>query len=138
MTTLERDEDGVWVAECPSIPGCVSQGKSREEALDNIREAIVACLEVRAERGMPLTIETQQVRYRLMASLPAYSGKEVVRIFEKAGWQLARQRGSHMILVKAGSMVTLSVPDHREVAKGTLRSLIRSSGMTVQEFLALA
>ena len=61
MTTLERDEDGVWVAECPSIPGCVSQGKSREEALDNIREAIAACLEVRAERGMPLTIETQQV-----------------------------------------------------------------------------
>jgi len=42
MTTLERDEDGVWVAECPSIPGCVSQGKSREEALDNIREAISA------------------------------------------------------------------------------------------------
>jgi len=61
MTTLERDEDGVWVAECPSIPGCVSQGKSREEALDNIREAIAACLEVRAERGMPLTIETRQV-----------------------------------------------------------------------------
>jgi len=61
MTTLERDEDGVWVVECPSIPGCVSQGKSREEALENIREAIAACLEVRAERGMPLTIETQQV-----------------------------------------------------------------------------
>jgi predicted RNase H-like HicB family nuclease len=61
MTTLERDEDAVWFAECPSIPGCVSQGKSREEALDNIREAIVACLEVRAERGMPLTIETLQV-----------------------------------------------------------------------------
>jgi predicted RNase H-like HicB family nuclease len=61
VTTLERDEDGIWVAECPSIPGCVSQGKSREEAVENIREAIVACLEVRAERGMPLTIETQQV-----------------------------------------------------------------------------
>jgi predicted RNA binding protein YcfA (HicA-like mRNA interferase family) len=43
-----------------------------------------------------------------MASLPAYSGKEVVRIFEKVGWQLARQRGRHMILVKAGSIVTLS------------------------------
>jgi predicted RNase H-like HicB family nuclease len=61
VTTLERDEDGVWVAECPSIPGCVSQGKTREEALTNIREAIAGCLEVRAERGMPLTIETQQV-----------------------------------------------------------------------------
>jgi predicted RNase H-like HicB family nuclease len=61
VTTLVRDEDGVWVAECPSIPGCVSQGESREEAVKNIREAIAACLEVRAEQGLPLTIETQQV-----------------------------------------------------------------------------
>lgn len=59
--TLDRDEDGVWIAECPSIPGCVSQGGTREETLENIRAAIAACLEVRAERGMPLTIETQQV-----------------------------------------------------------------------------
>lgn len=61
VTTLERDEDGVWVVECPAIPGCVSQGQTREEALANIREAIAACLEVRAERGLPLTVETQQV-----------------------------------------------------------------------------
>jgi predicted RNase H-like HicB family nuclease len=61
ITTLQRDEDGVWIAECPSIPGCISQGASREEALTNIREAIQLCLEVRAERGMPLTVETQQV-----------------------------------------------------------------------------
>ena len=61
VTTLDRDEDGVWIAECPSIPGCVSQGDSRVEALANIRDAIAACLEVRAERGLPLTVETQQV-----------------------------------------------------------------------------
>jgi predicted RNase H-like HicB family nuclease len=61
VTTLDRDEDGVWIAECPSIPGCVSQGATREEALANIREAIALCLEVRAERGMPLTIEIRQV-----------------------------------------------------------------------------
>lgn len=61
VTTLERDEDGVWIAECPSIPGCVSQGDTRDEALTNIREAIAACLEVRSERGLPLTVETQQV-----------------------------------------------------------------------------
>ena len=60
-TVLDRDEDGIWIVECPSIPGCVSQGASREEALGNIREAIALCLEVRAERGLPLTIETQQV-----------------------------------------------------------------------------
>jgi predicted RNase H-like HicB family nuclease len=65
ISTLERDEDGMWVVECPSIPGCVSQGATREEALTNIREAIAACLEVRAERGMPLTIETRQVEVAL-------------------------------------------------------------------------
>ena len=46
--TMERDEDGVWVTECPAIPGCVSQGKTRQQALDNIKEAITLCLEVRA------------------------------------------------------------------------------------------
>jgi predicted RNase H-like HicB family nuclease len=61
IVTIDRDEDGVWVVECAAIPGCVSQGKSRAEALDNIREAIRACLEVRAERGLQLTIETQQL-----------------------------------------------------------------------------
>lgn len=59
--TLERDEDGVWIAECPAIPGCVSQGTSRDEALANVREAIKLCLEVRAEQGLPLTVETRQV-----------------------------------------------------------------------------
>ncbi|MDE0284875.1 MAG: type II toxin-antitoxin system HicB family antitoxin [Gammaproteobacteria bacterium] len=53
--TVDRDEDGVWIVECPAIPGCVSQGGTREQALDNIKEAIVLCLEVRAEQGLPLT-----------------------------------------------------------------------------------
>ena len=61
QVTLERDEDGMWVIECPSIPGCVSQGATKEEALENITEGIAACLEVRAERGLPLTVETQEV-----------------------------------------------------------------------------
>ena len=60
QVTLDRDEDGMWVVECPSIPGCVSQGSSRQDALKNIEEAIALCLEVRAERGMPLTIETEK------------------------------------------------------------------------------
>jgi predicted RNase H-like HicB family nuclease len=59
--TIDRDEDGMWVAECPSIPGCVSQGKTKSEAVKNIKEAIALCLEVRAEWGLPLTIETRQV-----------------------------------------------------------------------------
>jgi len=59
--TIDRDEDGVFVVECPSIPGCVSQGKTKEEALENIRDAIRLCLQVRAEKGLPLTIETKQI-----------------------------------------------------------------------------
>jgi predicted RNase H-like HicB family nuclease len=59
--TLERDEDGVWIVECPSIPGCVSQGQTKDEALRNIEDAIRGCLQVRAEQGLPLTVETRQV-----------------------------------------------------------------------------
>jgi predicted RNase H-like HicB family nuclease len=59
--TIDRDEDGVWIIECPSIPGCVSQGETKEQALENIKEAIELCLEVRAEKGLPLTIETRDI-----------------------------------------------------------------------------
>jgi len=61
IITIFRDEDGVFIAECPSIPGCVSQGKTEQEAKTNIRDAIKECLEVRAEKGMPLTVTTHQV-----------------------------------------------------------------------------
>ena len=58
--TIDRDEDGAWVVECPAIPGCISQGETKDEALENIRDAIYQCLQVRAERGSPLTVETRQ------------------------------------------------------------------------------
>ena len=59
--TIDRDEDGVWIVECPSFPGCVSQGATKDEAIANIHDAIKSCLEVRLERGLPLTVETRQV-----------------------------------------------------------------------------
>ena len=59
--TIDRDEDGVWIVECPSIPGCVSQGETKDQALENIEDAITACLQVRAELGLPLTVETKQI-----------------------------------------------------------------------------
>ena len=67
--------------------------------------------------------------------LPVLSGKEIVRIFESFGWEVSRQRGSHIIMTKAGETVTLSVPAHKEVARGTLRSLIRSANLTTEEFI---
>jgi len=73
-----------------------------------------------------------------MGRLPVLSGGDAVRIFIKAGWSVDRQRGSHVILVKEGHPVTLSVPDNKEVAKGTLRSLLRAAGMTAEAFTSLA
>ncbi|HUW60811.1 MAG TPA: type II toxin-antitoxin system HicA family toxin [Candidatus Bathyarchaeia archaeon] len=71
-----------------------------------------------------------------MPPLPTLRSQEVVRTFERLGWTVARQRGSHIIMARDGSIATLSIPAHKEVAKGTLRSLIRSAELTVQEFLA--
>ena len=72
-----------------------------------------------------------------MASLPSVSGVQAVRAFEKAGWSRDRQRGSHVILIKPGNAASLSVPQHRELAPGTLRALIRASGMSVEQFMDL-
>jgi predicted RNA binding protein YcfA (HicA-like mRNA interferase family) len=72
-----------------------------------------------------------------MPELPVLSGRDVVRAFTQDGWLMVRQRGSHMIMVKPGQLASLSVPDHREMARGTLRSLIRSSGLSVEKFLEL-
>lgn len=71
-----------------------------------------------------------------MARLPVLSGREVVKVFGALGWRRARQSSSHIVLIKKGHIASLSVPDHREVARGTLRSLIRSAGLTVEEFVA--
>ena len=59
--TITRDEDGFYIAECPAILGCVSQGKTEAEAQANVQDAIKQCLEVRAEMGMPPTVLTRQV-----------------------------------------------------------------------------
>ena len=73
-----------------------------------------------------------------MARLPVLSGADAVKVVQKAGWTIDRQRGSHVILVKDGHLATLSVPDHNELAKGTLRSLIRAAGITIDDFEVLA
>lgn len=67
LVTLDRDEDGIWIAECPAIPGCVSQGDDKDEAMENVKEAIALCLEVRSEKGLPLTIETRQIEIEVAA-----------------------------------------------------------------------
>ena len=62
LVTLEKDEDGYYVTECPSLPGCVSQGKTPDEALANIREAIEGILDLRRRKGLPVpAVEVSEI-----------------------------------------------------------------------------
>ncbi len=70
-----------------------------------------------------------------MPELPVLKPREVVKAFKKLGWEVARRKGSHIILTKEGHIATLSVPDHSEVARGTLRALIARAGLTTEKFL---
>jgi predicted RNA binding protein YcfA (HicA-like mRNA interferase family) len=71
-----------------------------------------------------------------LPELPVVSGREARQAFERLGWIFRRQTGSHMILTKPGSIVSLSIPDHRELAPGTMRKLIRLAAVTVEQFRA--
>jgi predicted RNA binding protein YcfA (HicA-like mRNA interferase family) len=73
-----------------------------------------------------------------MPPVPLLRPREVVRAFERLGWSVARQRGSHIVMTKSGHIATLSIPDHPQVARGTLRTLIAKAGFTVEEFLSAA
>ena len=61
LITILQDEDGMYVAECPTIPGCVSQGQTEGEATENIKEAIMACIKVRSKEFMDLFIPTREI-----------------------------------------------------------------------------
>jgi predicted RNA binding protein YcfA (HicA-like mRNA interferase family) len=70
-----------------------------------------------------------------MPQVPLLRPREVVQVFERCGWRVVRQRGSHIIMTKAGSLATLSIPQHQQVARGTLRALIDKTGISVQQFI---
>lgn len=72
-----------------------------------------------------------------MPKLPLISGAEAVKAFSRAGWIPRRQVGSHLTMEKEGVEATLSIPQHRQLGRGLLRSLIRDAGLTVEEFIAL-
>jgi predicted RNA binding protein YcfA (HicA-like mRNA interferase family) len=70
-----------------------------------------------------------------MPPVPVLPPSDVIKAFQRLGWQVVRQKGSHVIMTRPGHMVTLSIPNHPEVARGTLRSLISKAGSTVEQFL---
>ncbi|MBI5902216.1 MAG: type II toxin-antitoxin system HicA family toxin [Deltaproteobacteria bacterium] len=72
-----------------------------------------------------------------MSKLPVISGRECVKALEKAGFKVERQKGSHIRLSRENPFAQTTVPDHKELDRGTLRSILRHSGLSVGEFLKL-
>jgi predicted RNA binding protein YcfA (HicA-like mRNA interferase family) len=72
-----------------------------------------------------------------VTKLPVCSGEETIRALERAGWIRDRQKGSHVTLTRSGVQVVLTVPLHRELGPGLLRSLIRKAGLTPEAFQEL-
>ena len=73
-----------------------------------------------------------------MPPVPVLPPSDVIKTFQRLGWQMVRQKGSHIIMTRPGHMATLSIPNHSEVARGTLRSLIAKAGLTIEQFLAVS
>ncbi len=119
LMTLERDEAGLLVAECPAIPGGVSQGRTEDEVLSSFAEAMRGCLVARAARGVPLSIAVRKVEVRAWREgRRSFRALTRVRAFEPAGWSVDRQPGSRAAAA-AGS------PDraHRSAALALHRRL---------------
>jgi len=72
-----------------------------------------------------------------VSRLKLSSGSQTVKKFQKAGWSVARQKGSHVMMVKPGYSWTLSIPQHKELGEGLLKSLLKQAGLTIEEFNSL-
>jgi len=137
---LEPDEDGVFMATCPALPGCVSEGRTRVEATANIREAIEGYLKSLRKHGDPLppSILDEVNGVAGGPSYPWFPAARRSRHLEKRDTTLDEQHRSHIILRRNDPPHRrLSVPNHKELAKGTLRALVREAGLTVEEFATL-
>lgn len=130
-------EDGFWVAECPSTwlcqPGQDKSGSHRQHPGGN------RGLRCSTGRGWPA--HTGGALRRIvgcgMSRLPRISGRECVRAPERADFHFRRQEGSHIILRRDHPFCQVVVPDHHELDRGTLRALIQSAGLSVDEFVKL-
>ena len=137
--TIQRDEDGFFVAEVPALPGCVSQGAG-DQALDNVRDAISLYLESLKAHGdqIPPPMDEEVIEVGVSTLCLAFRVATSFAPSKSAAIAFDRQTGSHMILrTSAPPFRRLVVLDHREIAKRTLRAIMRQAGVTVDDLIAL-
>ncbi len=128
---VEQDEDGLFYAYTPVINGCISQGKTKEEAIKNINNAIKGYMKIFRTYSMifpPVYDES-------LKGLPTFSCEELIEIFKSIGFEVDTQDLGHYFLrqrIFPHRMIT--IPEYNSISKGTLKAIIMQSGYSVQEF----
>ena len=131
-------DDGFFFAECPGLPGCFSQGKSREEAMENLREALLGYIEAFHENRIPIPEEHLAVipeRYGLR-ELPLVSGRRCAKALRKVGFR-PRPSSSRLILQRDDPFTLVAVPDQKTLDRVTLTAIMRQARLDLEEFLRL-
>ena len=127
QVTIHQDEDGVFIAEVSSLPGCVTQGTTRAEAIENIEEAIEIYIESVKAHGAPSPPPFREETVKI---------GEAIKVLSKFGYKLDGQKDGHIILRQTEyPFRRIVVPNREGIAKGTLRNLVKQVGLTsIEEF----
>jgi predicted RNase H-like HicB family nuclease/predicted RNA binding protein YcfA (HicA-like mRNA interferase family) len=135
---LVEAEEGGYVVTCPMLPGCVSEGETREEAVESIRDAIEGYLVTLRRHHEPLPkVDTETIEVAARPTCQPCGRTMAISTFRKVGYTVDHQTGSHVILYRQGH-VPITVPKHNhDLKKGTLYQITRSAGLSVEEFLKL-
>ncbi len=128
---IEQDENGIFVAECPLISGCISQGKTKDEALKNINNAI---------KGFMLCYKTYTKVFppqedKDLKKLPDLSSEKLIDILKRIGYEIETKAGDHTFLrERSFPHRMISIPEYKNISKGVLRLIIKNSGLQVEDF----
>ena len=127
QVTIVQDEDGVFIAEVPSLPGCITQGATRAEAIKNIEEAIEIYIESVIAHGPPIPPPMRKETVKF---------DEAIKALSKFGYEIDGQKDGHIILRQTEyPFRRIVIPGDKEIAKGTLRGIVKQVGLTtVEEF----
>jgi predicted RNase H-like HicB family nuclease len=125
-------EDGYWVAECPSLPGCLSQGRTKAEAVANVREAIQLYVAALQADGLPVPVENCDAILVAVWNCLASLVLIVLPLWSRPDSQLSDNRVANIILSRDLPFAQVVVPNHDELDRG-----IRSAGLNLEQFTEL-
>ena len=135
---LYTDENGHWIAEVPSLYGCISDGRTGEEALERVNQAIDLWIEAATAHYEEIPENFDPGMSELVwADLPRFLGRECIKALLKIGFFVDRQKGTHIILYRENPYTKVIVPENWELPAGTLRAVIKYAGLSADDFIQL-